>query len=108
MLSKNKPKRWVHGSVGWSAGKCRCIFSGVWIYSWSQPPIWFTAVKQTTAPPRISTENWIISVLTTALKPPKYVYIAENTPSIVISIAILIILFECKNDSCSPKTKSAA
>ena len=37
--------------------------------------------------------NCIKSVLTTAFKPPKYVYIAEKIPKKTINIEILIIRF---------------
>ena len=62
---------WVQGKTSWSDGKCKCIFSGVKTYKFSQPPIFFIVTKRIANLPIVKIENWIISVLTTAERPPR-------------------------------------
>ena len=64
-------------------------FSGDNSYSLFQPPIFVKQIARIVNPPKVSTLNCIMSVLTTADKPPKNVYNAEKIPKKIINTPIL-------------------
>ena len=99
---------WVHGKNSWSEGRNKCIFSGDNSYNLFHPPRWYKVTPKMSNPPSVKIVNWIISVFTTAERPPKYVYIAEKNPRKIINMPILIILLSLIKLNSSLKTASAA